>query len=67
MWIVGKAVFVPYSAHYVSCGVHIQRLATVCNSESVLVVMCVCVGCWLRNGARNVGLIREGNCAVDCG
>jgi hypothetical protein len=67
MWIVGKNVFVPYSVVCVSCGVYIPKLDTVCNSVSVFVVMCACLGCWLRNGALNAGLIRMGNCAVDYG
>jgi hypothetical protein len=65
MCTVGKASFVLYTVHYVSCGVCIPKLDTVCNSVSVL-VLCVCPGCWVRNGALNVGLMKTGNCAFDC-
>jgi hypothetical protein len=47
----------------VSCGVYIPKLDTVCNSVSVLVVMCV----GLRNGPLNFDLMRKCNCAVDYG
>jgi hypothetical protein len=40
MCTVGKAYFVLYIVHYVSCGVCIPKLNTVCNSVSVL-VLCV--------------------------
>jgi hypothetical protein len=64
MWIVDKAAFVLYSVQYVSCGVYIPKLDTVCKRVSVLVVLYVCPGCWLRNGALNVGLMKADNYAV---
>jgi hypothetical protein len=64
MRIVGKAAFVRYSVQYVSCGVYIPKIDTVCKSVSVLVVLYVCPECWLRNGALNFGLMKTDNCAV---